>query len=82
LNRAARGARRVEEGPWRGAYRVGSRWKIPAHIIQRRMAREEPTEDFDRLAVLEREVAALKATLGRLAQALNPAEGDTERPPR
>lgn len=65
LNAAAVGGRRVVQGPWLGCYRIGTRWKIPAHVLRRRMGAEAATQERDNLAALLLRVEAIERHLSQ-----------------
>jgi hypothetical protein len=57
------GRRRVTEGPWAGAYRRGTHWRIPADVVRRMVGSNGP---------LRREVEAeLRLALAENAAAIN-----------
>jgi hypothetical protein len=57
------GRRRVTEGPWAGAYRRGTHWRIPAEVVRRMVGSTGP---------LRREVEAeLRLALAENTAAIN-----------
>jgi predicted transcriptional regulator len=75
------GRRRVTEGPWAGAYRRGTHWRIPADVVRRMVGsngplrREVETELRQALAentaAINRLRMAIAAAFERFAEVVN-----------
>jgi hypothetical protein len=75
------GRRRVAEGPWAGAYRRGTHWRIPADVVRRIVGSNGPlrreVEAELRLALAENTAAinrlrlAIAAAFERFAEVVN-----------
>jgi hypothetical protein len=63
------GRRRVTEGPWAGAYRRGTHWKIPADVVRRMVGSNGPLRR-EVEAELRLELAENTAAINRLRMAI------------
>lgn len=72
LGKAPRDERgRICEGPWAGAYKRGTHWKLPPQVVQREAIRRGVSDPVtEELNGLRERVTRLEDTLARLALAL------------
>lgn len=75
LNAAPKNGRgEITSGPWMGAYRRRSYYKIPPYVVERLRGRPEREALEARLARVEAELAHVKAAIGASFHALYPEQ--------